>query len=220
MVGGNLRSRSNRRRKKRKNNRNLMIVLALAFLFFTILLSLIVLNKNEDTESLQEDSVEEEQVNETEKKETNDNETDTDENKEEEAEEEQEEESESDDENEEESSASITELEPEEIEDSNVKEAYVGDWSPTGTSQSGSHTTNYQNGSQDRMEIKKAASAVTDIAEDNMEEWRVENGGDENVIATVSNDNETEYYRVYLTWVDNKGWQVNKLEELEQNDKK
>src|SRR5690625_1039535 len=195
MVDTNIRSRSNRRRKKRKNNRNLMIFLALAFLFFTILLSLIVLNKNVDSEVEQDATTDK-------KNENNDAENNDSEN------------------NEEESNESVKEVEQEEIEDSNVKKAFVGEWSPVGTTQEGAHTTNYSNGSQDRKEIKEAVSKVTKVAEDNMVEWRVENGGDQKVIATISDDNETEFYRVYLSWIDNEGWQVNKFEELKKNDKK
>lgn len=220
MVETKLRSRSNRRRKKRNNNRNLMIFLALAFLFFTILLSLIVLNKNVDSENEQEEPTQEKEVTDSQSetnKETNESDKDMNLDQEEEK---NEEENEDSDTNEAGSSISVNELDQEEIDDPNVEKAFEGEWSPIGTTQEGSHTTNYQNGSQDRIEIKKAVSAVTKVDEDNMVEWRVENGGDQKVIATVSDDKETEYYRVYLTWVDNEGWQVNKLEDLKQNDKK
>src|SRR5690625_3276938 len=219
MVDTNIRSRSNRRRKKRKNNRNLMIFLALAFLFFTILLSLIVLNKNVDSE-VEQDAT-------TDEKEQTENQTNNDTEKEASHSNDDQDTSDSNDEedkkgenNEEESNESVKEVEQEEIEDSNVKRAFVGEWSPVGTTQEGTHTTNYSNGSQDRKEIKKAVSKVTKVAEDNMVEWRVENGGDQKVIATISDDNETEFYRVYLSWIDNEGWQVNKFEELKKNDKK
>lgn len=225
MVENNIRSRSKRHRKKHKNNRNLMIFLALAFLFFTILLSLIVLNKNAEPTTEPNKVAEEQSETENNKDETDKSNTTT-ENKDKVEKEETEKEKDSNDkdkeadENEEASNVTITEVNPDEIEDSNVLKAYVGDWSPIGTSQEGTHTTSYQNGSQDRIEIKRAVSNVTKLAEDNMVEWRVENGGDQKVIATVSDNNETEYYRVYLTWVDNQGWQVNRLEELKQNDKK
>lgn len=61
---------------------------------------------------------------------------------------------------------------------------------------------------------------VTGIPEDNMIEWWVGNGGDQKVVATVSDREETETYRVYLSWVDNEGWQPTKLETLVENDKK
>lgn len=104
--------------------------------------------------------------------------------------------------------------------DDNVSEAVTGNWPAIGTSQTGPHTTNFENGSQDRIEIKKAVSMVTGIPEDNMIEWWVGNGGDQKVVATVSDREETETYRVYLSWVDNEGWQPTKLETLVENDKK
>src|SRR5699024_7360365 len=87
----------------------------------------------------------------------------------------------------------------------NVIEAYTADWPPSGTVQEGPHTTNYSDGSQDRIEIKRAVSYVTRIPENDMIEWRVENGGDQKVVATVSNNEQTDYYRVYLDWIDGEG---------------
>lgn len=106
--------------------------------------------------------------------------------------------------------------------DENVKEAVMGNWPPVGTSQTGPHTTNFNTGSQDRIEIKQAVSLVTGISENDMIEWWVENGGEQKVIATVSDKTESdpETYRVYLSWIDNEGWQVTKLETLIENDKR
>lgn len=104
--------------------------------------------------------------------------------------------------------------------DDNVKEAFSGNWPPSGTEQTGPHTTVYDNGSQDRIEIKRAVSNATGIPSDDMIEWWVENGGDQKVIATVSDTAETETYRVYLSWIDNEGWQPTKIETLIENDKK
>lgn len=104
--------------------------------------------------------------------------------------------------------------------DENVSEAYTGNWDPIGTEQEGPHTTTYDDGSQDRIEIKEATSMVTGINPDNMVEWRVENGGDQKVVATVSDMDETQVFRVYLQWVDGEGWQPTKVEELIENDKK
>lgn len=104
--------------------------------------------------------------------------------------------------------------------DDNVKEAFTGNWPPSGTEQTGPHTTVYSNGSQDRIEIKQAVSDATGIASDDLIEWWVENGGDQKVIATVSDKAETETFRVYLSWIDNEGWQPTKIETLLKNDKK
>ncbi|WP_067727338.1 YrrS family protein [Oceanobacillus damuensis] len=113
-----------------------------------------------------------------------------------------------------------TETEPAEPSDDNVAEAYTGDWEPVGTEQEGPHTTNYSDGSQDRIEIKRAASTATGIDESEMVEWWVENGGDQKVVATVSDSEETNVYRVFMSWVDNEGWQPTKVELLIENDKK
>lgn len=104
--------------------------------------------------------------------------------------------------------------------DENVTEAYTGDWEPVETEQEGEHTTNFSDGSQDRIEIKKAAAIATGLNESDMIEWWVENGGEGQVVATVSDSAQTTTYRVYLGWVDNQGWQPTKVEQLKENDKR
>lgn len=104
--------------------------------------------------------------------------------------------------------------------DDNVKEAYMGNWAASGTVQTGPHTTVYEGGSQDRIEMKEAASIATGIPAENLIEWWVENGGDQKVIATVSDREETETFRVFLSWIDDEGWQATKIETLIENDGK
>src|SRR5690625_687999 len=108
------------------------------------------------------------------------------------------------------------EVETEEVEpsDANVSKAYTGNWEPVGTKQSGSHTTNYDDGSQDRIVIKEAVQLATGLQD--MTEWWIANGGDQKVIATVTSPDKTDIYRVYLSWVDEKGWQPTKVEELKE----
>ncbi|ALV21248.1 MAG: YrrS family protein [Carnobacterium sp.] len=103
--------------------------------------------------------------------------------------------------------------------DDNVLSAVTGDWKPIGTQQEGEHATNYDTGSQDRNEIKQAAAYATGLDASDMIEWRIENDGDQKVLATVSDSNQTETYRIYLSWVDNQGWQPTKVEQLKVNDK-
>src|SRR5699024_7032873 len=97
-------------------------------------------------------------------------------------------------------------LEESEPTDGHATEAYTADWEPIGTDQEGPHTTDFSDGSQDRTEIKQAVVEITDLDPDNMVEWRISNGGDQKVIATVSNEEQTEIYRVFLSWVDEEGW--------------
>jgi|SRR5690625_1287702 len=109
------------------------------------------------------------------------------------------------------------EVETEQIEstDDNVIEAYTGNWQPIGTVQEGPHTTTYDDGSQDRIEIKQAVMAATGLGEDMTEHW-IGNGGDQKVIATVANPGNSEIYRVYLSWIDHEGWQVTQVERLKE----
>lgn len=119
---------------------------------------------------------------------------------------------------EEENEASSSDVTVEEIpsEDENVITAFRGDWDPVGTKQEGPHTTNYNDGSDDRNEIKQAVVMVTGLDADDMIEHWIGRGGDQAVVATVSDGALEEYYRVYLQWVDEKGWQPTKAEKLKQ----
>lgn len=110
-------------------------------------------------------------------------------------------------------------VETEQVEPSNdnVIKAYTADWKPIGTEQEGPHTTNYDEGSQDRKEIATAAAEVTGLDESSMVTHWVGNGGDQQKVeATISNKDNSQIYRVYLTWVDEQGWKPTKVEQLKQ----
>lgn len=64
----------------------------------------------------------------------------------------------------------------------------------------------------------QAIRQVTGLTESNMITDYIGNGGSPNkAIATVYNrDNQNEIYRVYIEWLDGTGYQVQKLEELNQ----
>ncbi|RKQ37864.1 YrrS family protein [Oceanobacillus halophilus] len=109
----------------------------------------------------------------------------------------------------------IEEAEPS---DDNVSEAYTGNWEPVGTEQEGPHTINYDSNSQDRLEMTKAILLATGLNEEDYREWWIGRGGEQKVVATVSDSAETEVYRVYLSWKDNEGWQPTKVEVLFEND--
>ncbi|GGA69032.1 YrrS family protein [Ornithinibacillus halotolerans] len=105
-------------------------------------------------------------------------------------------------------------------EDENVISTINDNWEPVGTEQEGPHSINFTEDSQDRIEMEKAVLHATGLAEDDMIPWWLERGGDQQVIATVSNRAETAIYRVYLSWIDNQGWQPTLVEILEENDQK
>lgn len=197
--------------KRENHKKKILFFGSLAILFLIIFGSLILFgNKGNPTQE-----VTEQEENETADEETGAKEVD---NEEENEEEEQEEVKKPRDKNLEpaEKEKDEDEITLKEIEstDSNVKKAYEGDWDPIGTTQEGSHTTVYESGSDDRKEIKEAVIMVTDLEEDNIVEHWIGRGGEDKVIATVSDNNYEEIYKVYLQWVDEEGWQPTKYEEL------
>ncbi|MGM0828450.1 MAG: YrrS family protein [Bacillota bacterium] len=112
-------------------------------------------------------------------------------------------------------------LKVEDSDEPNVKKTMVHpDWKPVGTEQTGEHVSVYDEGTVDWQEKIKATSYATGIPEDNMTVWWMEgNGGPQKSMATVTAKDTKTPYRVYLQWVDGKGWQPTKVQELEENDK-
>ncbi|WP_019415530.1 YrrS family protein [Paenisporosarcina sp. TG20] len=88
-------------------------------------------------------------------------------------------------------------------------------WKPIGTSQTGEHTSVYQEGHLDWSEKLQALAYTTGLSESNMIVWRIENGGGpQKSVGIVSSNDKEEKYRVYLAWVDGEGWKPEKLETL------
>jgi cell division protein FtsI/penicillin-binding protein 2 len=84
---------------------------------------------------------------------------------------------------------------------------------PIGTSQTGTHTSSYEEGSVDWNEKLKAIRLATGLDE-NMTVWKIANGGGpQKSVAEVSPDGKPgERYTVNLEWVDQKGWKVTSVE--------
>ncbi|MED2972439.1 DUF1510 family protein [Fictibacillus sp. B-59209] len=84
-----------------------------------------------------------------------------------------------------------------------------GSSKPIGTSQTGPHTSSYVKDSVDWNEKVKAIQMATGLG-DNMNIWRIENGGGpQKSVGKVSPDGEDSWmYVVNLEWVDQKGWKV------------
>jgi Domain of unknown function (DUF1510) len=84
---------------------------------------------------------------------------------------------------------------------------------PIGTSQTGPHTSSYEEGSVDWNEKLKAIRLATGLDE-NMTVWKIANGGGpQKSVAEVSpNKQPNEKYTVNLEWVDEKGWMVTSVQ--------
>ncbi|WP_176458878.1 YrrS family protein [Caldifermentibacillus hisashii] len=103
--------------------------------------------------------------------------------------------------------------------DPNVIEAKINpNWKPVGTSQTGEHITQYNQGSTDWQEMLKAISYATNVDVGNMTVLWIGNGGEpnKNAVGTISTKDTGLIYRVYLDWVDGEGWKPTKLEQLKE----
>lgn len=84
-----------------------------------------------------------------------------------------------------------------------------GPWQPIGTVQTGTHTTNYTEGSVDWNERVKALLYATNINDNDYTIWRLENGGGPDLSRGIisTKENPGKKYVVMLKWVNNQGWE-------------
>lgn len=111
---------------------------------------------------------------------------------------------------EEEASAQPTEDTKVAVEDQNdpaVQEAYTNpSWQAIGTSQSGPHTTQFDDGTQDWKEMTQAISYAIQVPADTLTIWYLGNNGPNKAVGTVTAKDTKQKYKVYIEWVDNEGW--------------
>ncbi|MFA1820495.1 YrrS family protein [Virgibacillus oceani] len=213
-------SRVNKFEKRRKNTKYISILLITGSVLLVVLFGMWIFGGENDDESVEsEDPSSDNDSNDIVIIDENDDES----NEEEEGTESNEgdennEGTEEDDEDENNVLNEEVEMETAEPSDENVIEAYTGNWQPVGTEQEGPHTTDYNDGSQDRIEINQAVVYATDLDEDDMTTHWVGNDGEQRVVATVSDSDHTQIYRVFLTFIDGEGWQPTKVEVLEEID--
>jgi cytoskeletal protein RodZ len=89
-------------------------------------------------------------------------------------------------------------------------------WKPVGTEQTGAHNPVYDSASVDWQEMLKAISYATGLEQSTMTVYWL--GRDQSTtngsVGTVYSKETQEKYRVYIQWVDGKGWMPTKVEEL------
>ncbi|RSL34433.1 DUF1510 family protein [Salibacterium salarium] len=98
-------------------------------------------------------------------------------------------------------------------------EAEDGEWEPIGTEQSGSFSHDFDEDSQNWEEMEAALRYATDLSEEEMKVWQIENGGDvDKVIGTVSTlSNANQPLQVTMQFVENEGWKPLEVERLDSN---
>lgn len=95
-------------------------------------------------------------------------------------------------------------------------------WDAIGTEQVGEHHSSWEMGSIDWIEKEKAAAYAVHIPVENLINWWTERGKDpaKDAILTISEKGKDDTYRVYIEWIDGKGWKPIKVQKLIENDKK
>ncbi|MFC4558898.1 DUF1510 family protein [Virgibacillus kekensis] len=215
-------SRVDKFEKRRKNTKSLSVLLILGSILLVVLIGVMVFGGDESAEQPTDEKAGQttgqdgqagnsgdDEAGNTDEEETDENNAQDDSTGESDTEENNTQDNESD------AQSGTEQVEPS---DDNVTEAYTKDWQPVGTEQSEPHTTNFDEGSQDRLEMRKASAVATGLDEESLIMWWIQRNGDNSVISTVSNADNTEYYRVYMTWVENQGWKPSKVEVLKEND--
>ena len=97
--------------------------------------------------------------------------------------------------------------------DPKVKKTIVNPaWEPLGTSQTGQHFNEYSGVDWDEM--VQAISYGTGIDPSNMTIVFLGNNGPDKSVGTVKQKDTQQVYRVYIEWVDEKGWKPTQVEEL------
>ncbi|SFD40863.1 Protein of unknown function [Lentibacillus persicus] len=99
----------------------------------------------------------------------------------------------------------------EEQDENGVNSDQIGE--PIGTSQTGEHTSSYEEGSVDWNEKVKAIQMATGVGE-GMTLWRLESGGGpQQSVGKVSPEGVQDWmYVVDLQWVDQQGWKVTNVD--------
>ncbi|WP_229717816.1 YrrS family protein [Thalassobacillus devorans] len=104
--------------------------------------------------------------------------------------------------------------------DPNVKQVITDDWAVVPTDQESHTHITFEKGSLDWKEMTTAIAAGAGLSEDDMIVWWAAGEGTDKAIATVTNQAQTENYRVHVTWIDGAGYKPVKTEVLYKNDQK
>ncbi|WP_254901861.1 YrrS family protein [Thalassobacillus devorans] len=104
--------------------------------------------------------------------------------------------------------------------DPNVKQVITDNWAVVPTEQENHTHITFEKGSLDWKEMTTAIAAGAGLPEDDMIVWWAAGEGTDKANATVTNQAQTENYRVHVAWVDGAGYKPVKTEILYENDQK
>lgn len=119
------------------------------------------------------------------------------------------------------SDSGTSEIIEKETTEKNVEKIIINPaWEPVGTEQVNGHQPSSEMGSIDWNEKLKAGAYAIGTTVDNMTAWwvgRGENPETQSVLTVQAKDSD-DIYRVYIEWVDGKGWKPTKMKKLYEND--
>ncbi|WP_018924118.1 YrrS family protein [Salsuginibacillus kocurii] len=94
-----------------------------------------------------------------------------------------------------------------------------GDFEPIGTEQSGEFNHDFNTNSQNWEEMEEALRYATGINEDDIQIWRIENGGGPNLVTgyASTNENRSSPYRVEMEFIEGEGWLPTEVEQVDYN---
>jgi cell division protein FtsL len=98
--------------------------------------------------------------------------------------------------------------------DSNVIQSWVNkQWTPYPTQQTGTHESAFDEGHIDYQEKVKLIYRDTEFTEDDSIIWSIKNASGD-AVAVFSTLNQSEVYRLTMTWIDGEGWQTTLIQQL------
>jgi cytoskeletal protein RodZ len=102
--------------------------------------------------------------------------------------------------------------------DENVLSSYKADWDAVPTKQTEPHTISFEQDTEDWNEMLDAATLATGIDSDAMQYLWVSGNGPNKVIATFTDRDSQEHFRVYIEWVENEGYTPTQVDLLKEHD--
>jgi hypothetical protein len=101
----------------------------------------------------------------------------------------------------------VNEIIKDSINDENIIESTVKEWTPNKTRQIEPHTVHYSHKSQDFYEMEEAVSNAISLTKEDYSIWHIGQGYDQQSIKVYVATNDLSYkYVVYLHWVVKEGW--------------
>ncbi|MEE6449737.1 YrrS family protein [Gottfriedia acidiceleris] len=101
----------------------------------------------------------------------------------------------------------VNEIIKDSINDENIIESTVKEWTPNKTKQIEPHTVHYSHKSQDFYEIEDTVSNAISLTKEDYLVWHIGQGYDQQSIKVYVATNDLSYkYVVYLHWVVKEGW--------------